>query len=317
MPRLPRFDPLWLVIPAIAILLALGWPTHVPIGPRADGAPLTLTGHELTAARSPATVGPGAELVPGVPVVLPPTEPSQRAPRIPPAPADRATGFSPPHDPPGPPATRLGDPRRPALTPPAAEGAGGGAGTPPPAPPPASASPTRPPAALLPGSLPVLRWPLRGAVSVARAFDRPATPYGPGHRGVDLAARPRDPVLAAADGTVSYAGPVAGRGVVAVDHGGVRTTYEPLRPAVASGDAVHAGDVIGWLTTGHPGCASAACLHWGLVRGAEEYLDPLGSFRRVPPRLLPVGQPARGARPAQSGEPGAPRPGSVPGTMAP
>jgi murein DD-endopeptidase MepM/ murein hydrolase activator NlpD len=135
----------------------------------------------------------------------------------------------------------------------------------------------------------LLRWPLAGPVAVSRAFERPATPFGPGHRGVDLVASPGSPILAAAEGTVSYAGPVAGREVVAVDHGGVRTTYEPLRPAVAVGDVVRAGDQLGWLTAGHPGCPGAACLHWGLLRGAE-YLDPLASFRRVRPRLLPVGR---------------------------
>jgi murein DD-endopeptidase MepM/ murein hydrolase activator NlpD len=136
--------------------------------------------------------------------------------------------------------------------------------------------------------VPTLRWPLRGAVAVTRAFNRPVTPYGPGHRGVDLASSPQAPVLAAAGGVVSFAGPVAGRGVVAIDHGGARTTYEPLRPTVTVGAVVRAGDVLGWLTVGHPGCPAVACLHWGLLRGAV-YLDPLAAFRRVPPRLLPIG----------------------------
>ncbi|MCM3922396.1 M23 family metallopeptidase, partial [Frankia sp. AiPs1] len=137
------------------------------------------------------------------------------------------------------------------------------------------------------GSIPPLRWPLSGPVAVSRAFQRPVTPFGPGHRGVDLRGSPAGPVLAAAAGTVSFAGPVAGRGVVTVDHGAVRTTYEPLRPAVRAGAVVQAGDLLGWLTDGHPGCPTRTCLHWGLLRG-EEYLDPLGSFRRVPPRLLPL-----------------------------
>ena len=64
---------------------------------------------------------------------------------------------------------------------------------------------------------------------VVRAFEQPAGPYGPGHRGVDLAAAAGDAVRAAADGTVTFAGSVAGRGVVVVRHAdGVRTEYEPL-----------------------------------------------------------------------------------------
>ncbi|WP_163553115.1 hypothetical protein [Candidatus Frankia alpina] len=42
MPRLPRFDPLWLIIPAIALLIAVGWPTRVPINPRGSGPPATI-----------------------------------------------------------------------------------------------------------------------------------------------------------------------------------------------------------------------------------------------------------------------------------
>src|SRR5436305_14430266 len=61
---------------------------------------------------------------------------------------------------------------------------------------------------------------------VVRPFDPPATPYGPGHRGVDLAARAGSPVRAAADGLVTFAGPVAGRGVVVLAHAdGITTEY--------------------------------------------------------------------------------------------
>ncbi|WP_232291790.1 M23 family metallopeptidase [Frankia sp. QA3] len=120
---------------------------------------------------------------------------------------------------------------------------------------------------------------------MSRAFQRPATPFGPGHRGVDLLGSPAGPVLAAAAGTVSFAGPVAGRGVVTIGHGAVRTTYEPLQPAVTAGAVVRAGDLLGWLSAGHPGCPTTTCLHWGLLRGVE-YLDPLDSFRRITPRLL-------------------------------
>jgi murein DD-endopeptidase MepM/ murein hydrolase activator NlpD len=132
------------------------------------------------------------------------------------------------------------------------------------------------------------RWPLDGVPAVVRRFDPPPRPWLPGHRGVDLAAPPGATVRAAGPGTVAFAGTVAGRGVVSVQHpGGLRTTYEPVQPSVVAGTAVAAGTPIGVLTTGHARCLAPACLHWGLRRG-EVYLDPLMllGFGRV--RLLPL-----------------------------
>lgn len=136
------------------------------------------------------------------------------------------------------------------------------------------------------------RWPVGGpggsAPTVTRGFAPPATRYGSGHRGVDLSAPPGSPVLASGTGVVAFAGMLAGRGVISIDHGPLRTTYEPVEPEVRVGQAVGAGDVIGTLAPGHPGCpAGAGCLHWGLRRGAD-YLDPLGLLRPQHSRLLPV-----------------------------
>ncbi|HEV2929927.1 MAG TPA: peptidoglycan DD-metalloendopeptidase family protein, partial [Propionibacteriaceae bacterium] len=75
-------------------------------------------------------------------------------------------------------------------------------------------------------------WPLAGTPEVIRGFAAPEHDYGPGHRGVDLAARAGEPVLAAAAGMVAYAGSVGGRGVVSIDHDDTRTTYEPVSPQV-------------------------------------------------------------------------------------
>jgi murein DD-endopeptidase MepM/ murein hydrolase activator NlpD len=94
-------------------------------------------------------------------------------------------------------------------------------------------------------------------------------------------------VLAAGAGVVRFAGVVAGRGVISIDHpGGLRTTYEPIVAAVRAGDRVMPGDVIGRLSAGHPGCPAPACLHWGLLRGGR-YLDPLSLLGLGRVRLLP------------------------------
>jgi murein DD-endopeptidase MepM/ murein hydrolase activator NlpD len=131
------------------------------------------------------------------------------------------------------------------------------------------------------------RWPVEGVPLVVRGFDPPAQPWLPGHRGVDLAAEPGASVLAAGPGRVRFAGRVAGRGVVSVDHaGGLRTTYEPVTAVVRAGDRVRTGDRLGTLAAGHRGCPSG-CLHWGLRRG-EVYLDPLALLGLGRVRLLPL-----------------------------
>jgi murein DD-endopeptidase MepM/ murein hydrolase activator NlpD len=99
-------------------------------------------------------------------------------------------------------------------------------------------------------------------------------------------------VLAARGGTVVFAGPVGGRGVVSVRHDdGLRTTYEPVRPLVAAGAQVRVGQPIGLVDPGHPGCPDIACLHWGVRRGPGEYLDPLVLLRPPQVRLLPLPDP--------------------------
>ena len=148
----------------------------------------------------------------------------------------------------------------------------------------ATAEPSDAPPAIASWTAPV------GEPSVTRAFDPPSSPYGPGHRGVDLAGAPGVAVRAAGDGVVAFAGMVAGRPVVSVDHaGGLRTTYEPVDPDVGAGTRVSRGAVLGTLAAGHAGCPVAACLHWGLRRG-ETYLDPMTLLDPPRVRLLPRGR---------------------------
>ena len=126
--------------------------------------------------------------------------------------------------------------------------------------------------------------PLPGPV--VRGFDPPEQVWLAGHRGVDLAGTPGDPVVAPADGVVSYAGVLAGRPVLVVDHGDLRSTLEPVDAVVAVGARVSMGDVVGHLADGHA-CSTGTCLHWGLKRG-DDYLDPW-SMISSPVRLLPEG----------------------------
>ncbi|GAA2492331.1 hypothetical protein GCM10010406_30530 [Streptomyces thermolineatus] len=206
----------------------------------------------------------------------------------------------------------------------AGAGAGAGAGTDVRTAPREAARDVAPPTP--PGTAGGRAWPVDGAGRrrpvVLRGFEPPPAPWAAGHRGVDLSAPPGAPVRAAAAGTVSFAGPVAGRGVVSVelaDSGAppLRTTYEPVTASVAVGDEVTAGQVVGVVQDTPPHCPGG-CLHWGLLRGTV-YMDPLsllpaGMLAAGPPRLLPVsGVPLEpgpaggrgGTRESAAGDPGA------------
>jgi murein DD-endopeptidase MepM/ murein hydrolase activator NlpD len=130
------------------------------------------------------------------------------------------------------------------------------------------------------------------------AYDPPESAYGAGHRGVDLAGTVGQPVRAALPGTIGFAGMIAGRPVVVIDHGDTRTTYEPVTTDLVRGSEVAAGDPIGALALPGSHCLPRACLHWGWLRG-EVYLDPLLLVGGGPVRLLPLdGLPTAAATPS-------------------
>lgn len=137
-----------------------------------------------------------------------------------------------------------------------------------------------------------LQWPLRPPPAVTREFDAPSPDWQRGHRGVDLAGAPGQPVYAAGPATVVFAGELAGRPVVSLAHeGGLRTSYEPVEAVVAVGQRVDEASMLGRLVGGHPACPVAACLHWGAMWGAAaraDYVDPIGLLTATPVRLKPL-----------------------------
>jgi murein DD-endopeptidase MepM/ murein hydrolase activator NlpD len=123
--------------------------------------------------------------------------------------------------------------------------------------------------------------PVPGPIS--RHFEPPPTPYSAGHRGIDFRAPVGTPVVAAAAGTVSFAGQVGGSLFVSIDHpGGLKTTYSFLSAVlVKKGQTVAQGSRI---ARSGPGAAGEdPNLHFGL-RSGTDYLDPepylLASIRR-------------------------------------
>lgn len=127
-------------------------------------------------------------------------------------------------------------------------------------------------------------WPLEPPVRLTEPFRAPPTPYAAGHRGIDLAAAPGTLVRAAADGVVAFAGPVAGRGVLSIDHGdGVVSAIEPVAASVAVGDRVTAGAAVAVTTEG--GHCDGWCVHFG-VRVHGEYVSPLLFLGGLPRAVL-------------------------------
>jgi hypothetical protein len=131
-------------------------------------------------------------------------------------------------------------------------------------------------------------WPLQPRPQVVHGFAPPSAPWAAGHRGVDLLGHPGQAVHSAEDGTIRFAGLLAGRGVVVVGHGPTRTTYEPVTATVRVGDQVRAGAVVGRLEAAPSHCFPRSCLHWGLIEG-DTYWDPLSLLGARPVRLLPLG----------------------------
>jgi murein DD-endopeptidase MepM/ murein hydrolase activator NlpD len=119
---------------------------------------------------------------------------------------------------------------------------------------------------------------------VADPFRLPSGPYGPGNRGLEYATAGGEVARAIGPGVVAFAGPVAGRLVVSVEHpDGLRSTLTGLRSV-----AVRPRERV---VTGSPLGRAGPALHLGVRRG-RTYLDPATLFgRSVRPRravLVPV-----------------------------
>lgn len=127
-------------------------------------------------------------------------------------------------------------------------------------------------------------WPVDGAREVTKPFRAPAHDYGPGHRGIDLAAPVGSVVRSPADGVVAFRGVVVDRPLLTIDHGdGLVTTFEPLVSTLAPGTPVSAGDEIGTVALG--GHTPAGQLHLG-VRYNDVYINPMLMFGDVPRAIL-------------------------------
>jgi murein DD-endopeptidase MepM/ murein hydrolase activator NlpD len=105
------------------------------------------------------------------------------------------------------------------------------------------------------------------------------------HQGVDFGAPQGAPVMAAADGVVTQAGPAGGYGnIIRIRHAdGWATGYAHLMafaPGIADGARVLRGEVIGFV--GHTGLATGPHLHYEVSHDGVK-LDPLTTPYSAPP----------------------------------
>lgn len=130
-------------------------------------------------------------------------------------------------------------------------------------------------------------WVKPVAGPILRPFIAPATPYGPGHRGVDFGVAVNTPVRAAGAGRVIFAGRVAGVLHIVVLHPASqwRTGYSFLDTArVRAGDWVAGGQVIGTAGSDRTHRATGS-VHVSL-RIDGGYVDPMALWS--PPDLAAV-----------------------------
>jgi murein DD-endopeptidase MepM/ murein hydrolase activator NlpD len=161
-------------------------------------------------------------------------------------------------------------------------------------------------AAAAPAVADTWRWPVRG--DVLTDFANVGGPYADGqHRGIDVAASPGTPVVAAAGGHVRFAGLVGSSGLtvsVRTVDGRFDTSYLHLATAsVRSGQAVGAGDRIGAAGTSGRRSTARPHLHFGVRdAGTRRYRDPLDFLPPLPGvRELPRGVPVTVRGPVRVG----------------
>jgi len=130
-----------------------------------------------------------------------------------------------------------------------------------------------------PESATTVGLPVEGRISSGFGMRRhPVTGKKQPHKGVDIAAKLGTPIVAVAAGKVTHSGRMGTYGItVIIDHGNrEETLYAHMQStAVARGDKVEAGDVIGKV--GATGRVTGPHLHWE-VRVKGEQVNPMASL---------------------------------------
>jgi hypothetical protein len=123
---------------------------------------------------------------------------------------------------------------------------------------------------------------------VLRKFDGPKHDWGPGHRGVDLVAVEGTPLLAPANGVISFAGLVAEKSVVSIQYRTLTLTFEPAQTELPMGTPVIKGMPFA-VVAGLSDHCNGTCVHWGVRKIHKRYVDPVKRTGKRKIVLKPVG----------------------------
>jgi hypothetical protein len=156
-------------------------------------------------------------------------------------------------------------------------------------------------------------WPVRG--EVITPYRNGDDPYAAGqHRGIDIAAQPGTPVLAAAGGEVRFAGTAGSSGLtvsIRTADGLYDTSYLHMSAtAVRKGQRIAAGEAVGAVGTTGVRSAEPAHLHFGVRDAGSDhaYHDPLAF---LPPTPAPPERPRPEPGPSPTPVPLLPEPEGV------
>lgn len=141
--------------------------------------------------------------------------------------------------------------------------------------------------ALCPGQSPALAiprwlWPVPTNHSLSTPYRAPASPYGPGHRGIDILVAEGTAIVSPASGTLAVAQWVVDRDVVTlrVDSDWL-ISFDGATGDVPVGSAVSGGQTLAHVAP-TPHCS---CVHVG-VRFRGDYVNPMLIWGEVPRAVL-------------------------------
>ena len=137
----------------------------------------------------------------------------------------------------------------------------------------------------MPRASSVWALPFSEPFTISQGFAPPDKPWLSGSRGIWVKVGSEDPSLRSpCNGTVVFAGMLAGREVLSIDCGGIHSTFEPATSSLRIGEAVQRGQRIGEIAPHKQEDSQMrrGDLHWGAKVSRYRYINPLRMLQGHP-----------------------------------